>query len=98
MGGGVVMKALIAEPGLVQAGSLWASVSSLEGENFNQFIRPDGDARADRARWPERAVPLVLGGLILVLASAAIVLRRKEREPEENANTQNADGDPSTGP
>jgi uncharacterized membrane protein (DUF373 family) len=40
----------------------------------------------------------VLGGLILVLASAAIVLRRKEREPEENANTQNADGDPSTGP
>ncbi|KRF07948.1 hypothetical protein ASG88_02160 [Nocardioides sp. Soil777] len=47
MGGGVVMKALIAEPGLVQAGSLWASVSSLEGENFNQFIRPDGDAREE---------------------------------------------------
>lgn len=44
MGGGVVMKALIAEPGLVQAASLWASVSSLEGENFNQFTR--GDARA----------------------------------------------------
>ncbi len=47
MGGGVVMKALVAEPGLVQAGSLWASVSSLEGENFNQFIRPDGDAREE---------------------------------------------------
>lgn len=47
MGGGVVMKALIAEPGLVQAASLWASVSSLEGENFNQFIRPDADARRD---------------------------------------------------
>jgi uncharacterized membrane protein (DUF373 family) len=39
----------------------------------------------------------VLGGMILVLAGAAVVLRRKEREPEENTNTQNADGDPSTG-
>ena len=39
----------------------------------------------------------VLGGLILVLADSAVVLRRKEREPEENTNTQNADGDPSTG-
>lgn len=47
MGGGVVMKALVAEPGLVQAASLWASVSSLEGDNFDQFIRPDGDARRD---------------------------------------------------
>lgn len=45
MGGGVVMKALIAEPGLVQAASLWASVSSLEGENFNHFIRADRDDR-----------------------------------------------------
>jgi dipeptidyl aminopeptidase/acylaminoacyl peptidase len=45
MGGGVVMKALIASPGLVQAASLWASVSSLEGENFNHFIRGDGDDR-----------------------------------------------------
>ncbi|MEO5661950.1 MAG: prolyl oligopeptidase family serine peptidase [Nocardioides sp.] len=45
MGGGVVMKALIAEPGLVQAASLWASVSSLEDENFNHFIRADGDSR-----------------------------------------------------
>ena len=39
----------------------------------------------------------VLGGLILVLSAAAVVLRRKEREPEENTNTQNADGDPRTG-
>jgi uncharacterized protein len=46
MGGGVVMKALIAEPGLVGAASLWASVSSLEGENFDHFIRRDGDSRA----------------------------------------------------
>ena len=35
----------------------------------------------------------VLGGLILVLSGAAVVLRRKEREPEENANTQNAEGE-----
>jgi dipeptidyl aminopeptidase/acylaminoacyl peptidase len=47
MGGGVVMKALIAEPGLVRAASLWASVSSLEGENFNHFVRADGDSRRD---------------------------------------------------
>jgi len=39
----------------------------------------------------------VLGGLILVLSSAAVVLRRKEREPEENTNTQAADGEASTG-
>jgi dipeptidyl aminopeptidase/acylaminoacyl peptidase len=41
MGGGVILKALIAEPGLVQAAALWASVSSLEAENYDQFIRPD---------------------------------------------------------
>lgn len=45
MGGGVVMKALVADPGLVQAAVAWASVSSLEGQNYAQFIRPDpGDA------------------------------------------------------
>jgi dipeptidyl aminopeptidase/acylaminoacyl peptidase len=41
MGGGVVLKALIAEPGLVQAAAPWASVSSREADNYNQFIRPD---------------------------------------------------------
>jgi dipeptidyl aminopeptidase/acylaminoacyl peptidase len=41
MGGGVVLKALIAQPGLVGAASLWASVSSVEAENYDQFIRPD---------------------------------------------------------
>ena len=45
MGSGVILKALIAEPGLVQAASPWASVSSLEAENYDQFIRPDpGDS------------------------------------------------------
>ena len=41
MGGGVVQKALIAEPGLVGAAAAWASVSSREGENYNQFQRSD---------------------------------------------------------
>ena len=41
MGGGVVLKALVAEPGLVQAAAPWASVSSLEAQNYDQFIRPD---------------------------------------------------------
>ena len=41
MGGGLILKALVAHPGLVRAASLWASVSSLERENYDQFIRPD---------------------------------------------------------
>ena len=41
MGGGVILKALVAEPGLVGAAVPWASVSSLEADNYNQFIRPD---------------------------------------------------------
>jgi len=41
MGGGVMMKALVAEPGLFAAGVGWASVSSLEADNFAQFQRPD---------------------------------------------------------
>ena len=41
MGGGVILKALVAEPGLVRAAAPWASVSSLEGENYNQFQRND---------------------------------------------------------
>lgn len=41
MGGGVMMKALAAEPGLFAAGVGWASVSSLDAENFAQFQRPD---------------------------------------------------------
>ena len=41
MGGGVVLKALVAKPGLVQAAATWASVSSLEGQNYAQFIRSD---------------------------------------------------------
>ena len=41
MGGGVTLKALAAEPGLFSAGVPWASVSSLEAENFRHFIARD---------------------------------------------------------
>ncbi|WP_148571613.1 alpha/beta hydrolase family protein [Nocardioides caldifontis] len=45
MGGGVILKALVAEPGLVQAAAPWASVSSMEADNYRQFIAPDpGDS------------------------------------------------------
>jgi dipeptidyl aminopeptidase/acylaminoacyl peptidase len=45
MGGGVILKALVAAPGLVQAAAPWASVSSREAENYDQFIRPEpGDS------------------------------------------------------
>ncbi len=61
MGGGVVLKALVAEPGLVQAAAPWASVSSLEPQNYDQFIRPDPedaglrDVLARRHGTPEEA-------------------------------------------
>jgi uncharacterized protein len=46
MGGGVMLKALTAEPGLFSAGVGWASVSSLEAENFQQFVAGD-NSRAE---------------------------------------------------
>ncbi len=56
MGGGVILKALVAEPGLVQAAAPWASVSSLESENFDQFQRgdPTDSALTDRYGLPEQ--------------------------------------------
>jgi len=43
MGGGVILKALIAAPGLVQAAAPWASVSSLEADNYRQFMQDPED-------------------------------------------------------
>lgn len=54
MGGGVVQKALIAEPGLVRAGVAWASVSSLEAENHQHFNAPDPADRADNQELARR--------------------------------------------
>ncbi|WP_374454002.1 alpha/beta hydrolase family protein [Nocardioides sp.] len=54
MGSGVVLKALAAEPGLVAAGVAWASVSSLEGQNFDHFQRPDAPVDQLRAGFRGR--------------------------------------------
>ncbi|NYE38942.1 dienelactone hydrolase [Nocardioides cavernae] len=54
MGGGVMMKALAAEPGLFAAGVGWASVSSLEGQNFDHFQRPDAPVAQLRAGFRGR--------------------------------------------
>lgn len=54
MGGGVILKALVAEPGLVQAAAPWASVSSLEAQNYDQFIRPDPEDSGLRDRLAGR--------------------------------------------
>jgi dipeptidyl aminopeptidase/acylaminoacyl peptidase len=55
MGGGVILKALVVAPGLVQAAAPWASVSSLEAENYDQFIRSDPDDQlARRYGTPEQ--------------------------------------------
>ena len=54
MGGGVMLKALAAEPGLFAAGVGWASVSSLEAENFAQFQRPDAPLAQLRAEYRGR--------------------------------------------
>ena len=54
MGGGVMLKALAAEPGLFAAGVGWASVSSLEAENFAQFQRPDAPLAQLRASYRGR--------------------------------------------
>lgn len=46
MGGGIVQNALAAQPGLVRAGVAFASVSSDAAENFEHFVRSDGDRTA----------------------------------------------------
>ncbi len=45
MGGGVTLKSLIAEPGLVAGAAIWAGVSSIEAENYHRFVsrNPDSD-------------------------------------------------------
>ena len=54
MGGGVILKALVAEPGVAQAAVVWASVSSMERDNYNQFIRPDPEDSGLRDRLARR--------------------------------------------
>jgi dipeptidyl aminopeptidase/acylaminoacyl peptidase len=54
MGGGVILKALVAEPGLVQAAAPWASVSSREAQNYRQFMADDPDDAAVRSELIRR--------------------------------------------
>ncbi len=48
MGGGVLYNVLVAQPGLVDAAVIYSPVSSLTVDNFNRWIRPDGDGLAER--------------------------------------------------
>ena len=54
MGGGVILKALVAAPGLVQAAAPWASVSSREAQNYRQFMADDPDDAAVRSELISR--------------------------------------------
>jgi alpha-beta hydrolase superfamily lysophospholipase len=54
MGGGVILKALVAEPGLVQAAAPWASVSSLEPTTSASSC-PSPATPAARRSWPRTA-------------------------------------------
>lgn len=54
MGGGVGMKAIIVEPGLFRAASLWGAVSSVEAEVFQRFIAVDALSPENPARFHGR--------------------------------------------
>ncbi|GAB2591249.1 alpha/beta hydrolase family protein [Microlunatus antarcticus] len=43
MGGGVTLRALAAQPGLVDAAAVWASVSSLEADNWERWYADNGE-------------------------------------------------------
>lgn len=57
MGGGVVQKAAAVAPDQVGAVASWASVSSLEAENFDHFVRGEGEREPEMTRrgLPEQA-------------------------------------------
>ncbi|SEP68939.1 alpha/beta hydrolase family protein [Microlunatus flavus] len=50
MGGGVTLRALVAQPGLVDAAAVWASVSSLEADNWERWFADDPARRATNRR------------------------------------------------
>jgi dienelactone hydrolase len=54
MGGGVGMKALIVEPDLFRAASLWGAVSSVEADVFRRFIAVDALSPENPARFHGR--------------------------------------------
>jgi dipeptidyl aminopeptidase/acylaminoacyl peptidase len=50
MGGEVTLRALVAQPGLVDAAVIYASTSSLAADNWKQFYRPSSDRQAVNRR------------------------------------------------
>lgn len=54
MGTGVILKALEIEPGLAAAGVAWASVSSLEAQNYRHFNADDPAFAAEREAMRRR--------------------------------------------
>jgi dipeptidyl aminopeptidase/acylaminoacyl peptidase len=50
MGGGVTLRALAAQPGLVKAGAVWASVSSLEADNWERWYEDNPERRSVNRR------------------------------------------------
>lgn len=54
MGGGVVLRAMAAKPGVGHAGVAWASISSLEAENFEHFNAQDPGNAEENERMSRR--------------------------------------------
>lgn len=50
MGGGVTLRALAAQPGLVDAAAVWASVSSLEADNWERWYADNPERRGTNRR------------------------------------------------
>ena len=50
MGGGVTLRALAVQPGLVKAGAVWASVSSSEADNWEQWYEDNPERRGTNRR------------------------------------------------
>lgn len=50
MGGGVTLRALAVQPGLVKAGAVWASVSSLESDNWERWYEDNPERRGTNRR------------------------------------------------
>lgn len=53
MGGGVTLRALAVQPGLVDAAAVWASVSSLEADNWERWYADNPERRATNRRIDE---------------------------------------------
>ena len=75
----VVSRKLVAEPFLV------AGIIAAIKEIIVVTVTAGGEATRERDQFERAMIEVaVLGGLVLVLSTAALLSRRKEREPEED--------------